>query len=218
MRYLFIFTVFSLFMACPAQAQDVEKMGGDGLSYTTLGARKERTDGHMNYELLNDSDDQKKPFAPLKDEDNTQAVDDQDLDDAPAAKGDDEVAADKVWDKYKALAAGKYEDEPKKIPVRKMQPAAGQPDEEAGEEKPAGGIASIIEQYRKNKVQRSQMRTITITPEETETPPVDEMKSAKSETALEKPKKSFGEDPPEEDQPSEKTSAQDTRAQEMQDR
>ncbi len=79
-----------------------------------------------------------------------------------------DAEAERIWKKYKSLAAGTYKEETeeerdKKEDIKKddsetirnaMQPAAA----------PPGSISSIIAEYQKNKSQRSQMRTIRIAP------------------------------------------------------
>jgi len=60
----------------------------------------------------------------------------------------------KVWEKYKALAAGKAEPQPKE-----QQPTAAAAPEP---QKQPTGMAAILQQYQANKVGRSQMRSISI--------------------------------------------------------
>jgi hypothetical protein len=142
------FIIFSLLLflpTFPAYAQGND--GGGTLSYTTLGARKERTGGHMNYRKL-ESD------LPLTDG----------AAEKPEKPPPDQAAADKAWEKYKALAAGKYKEPEEKEAPREKTAVKEEP-------KPATGMAGIIEEYRRNKAQRSQMRTIKVTPpEKTEEP------------------------------------------------
>jgi hypothetical protein len=145
------FTIFALLLALssPALAQQGE---GGSLSYTTLGARKERpqgrTGGHMNYKALKYNGTLEKSGSSKPEEEKNP---------------EDEKAADEVWEKYKALAAGQYEE-----PAKESKPKPASKHIETDEEKPAVGLAGIIEQYNKNKTQRSQMRTIRMKPPEEE--------------------------------------------------
>ncbi len=163
MRYAILFSL-ALFTALPAQAQN------SGLSYTTLGAQQERTGGHMNYKKLNYGDSELKYQGDLnkdgKVEENAEGTENPKSEHKPEG----EQAADQAWEKYKALAAGKYV-EPEK-PEAPPAPAA-----EPEEEKPATGLAGILEQYNKNKTQRSQMRTINVTPPQVEESPEEKEKS-----------------------------------------
>jgi hypothetical protein len=146
MRYVLIMAGF-LLIAFPVKAQ--ENTGG-GLSYTTLGARKERTGGHMNYRVLQQKDDKYRPLEPMD-----SLMESKDANKKPP---EDEAAADQVWKKYKALAAGQYKEPAKEIVEPKNQPTAK-------EAAPAPtGIASILQEYQKNKAQRSQMRVIHVNP------------------------------------------------------
>lgn len=99
-------------------------------------------------------------------------------DEEPAKE--EEPAQVRIWNKYKALAAGKpemteeekaaSEEADKKEAEEKAAAAEKAKQEEAekaakAEQEPARptGIAAIIDEYRKNKAQRSQMRSLTIT-------------------------------------------------------
>ena len=76
-----------------------------------------------------------------------------------------ETPTDKVWKKYKALAAG--------------EPEAAEPSEEAPEEKPLTkapapkptGLSAIIDKYEQNKTRQSQMRVIQVAKPDKENPP-----------------------------------------------
>ncbi len=147
MRYVFILSLLLVF-TLPAFA---EESSPGGLSYTTLGARKERTGGHMNYKAMKYEDTELKYKGTLE----KKGEGEENAETPPP----DEAAADKVWDKYKQLAAGTYKDPA--APKKSEEPAA-----KDAEEKPASGLAGIIEQYNKNKTQRSQMHTISVSPPE----------------------------------------------------
>lgn len=92
----------------------------------------------------------------------------------------EEAPSVRIWNKYKALASGKpemtdeertaAEEADKKEAEEKAAAAEKAKQEEAEkaakverEPAPPTGIAAIIDEYRKNKAQRSQMRSITIT-------------------------------------------------------
>ncbi|MCE7887852.1 MAG: hypothetical protein DYH13_10180 [Alphaproteobacteria bacterium PRO2] len=92
----------------------------------------------------------------------------------------EEPAQIRIWNKYKALASGKPEmtEEEKEAQEAADKKEAGEKaaaaekakQEEAEkaarvEQQPAPptGIAAIIDEYRRNKAQRSQMRSLTIT-------------------------------------------------------
>jgi hypothetical protein len=170
MRFVFALCLFILTAPGLAQAQN------DPLSYTTLGARKERTGGHMNHKVLKYEDAELQYKADLKNQPGEKTPD------VPP----DEAAADAVWEKYKALAAGTYkEPEEPKEPVK--------PAKEEVEDKPQTGLAGIIEQYNKNKTERSQMRTISVTkPEDIKKKepeaPVNEAKGKEDEEPEQKPR------------------------------
>jgi hypothetical protein len=92
----------------------------------------------------------------------------------------EEPAQIRIWNKYKALASGKPEmteeekaaqDEADKKEAEEKAAAAEKAKQEEAEKAakvgqeptPPTGIALIIDEYRKNKAQRSQMRSLTIT-------------------------------------------------------
>ncbi len=96
----------------------------------------------------------------------------------------EETPSTRIWNKYKALASGapeKTEEEKAAEKEAQEKEEAGQKAAEAEKQKekeaaenakiekverepaPPTGIAAIIDEYRKNKAQRSQMRTITVT-------------------------------------------------------
>lgn len=72
----------------------------------------------------------------------------------------------KVWKKYKALAAGQYKDETEENNDKAVdgEPTEGQIAAENQAQTPPPtkptGLAALIAQYRQNKAQQSQMRTI----------------------------------------------------------
>ena len=92
---------------------------------------------------------------------------------------EEEAPSVRIWNKYKALAAGKpemtdkekaeAEEAERKEAEEKAAAAEKEKQEEAAakttqqQPAPPTGIAAIIEEYRKNKAQRSQMHSITIT-------------------------------------------------------
>lgn len=72
-----------------------------------------------------------------------------------------EVTADKTWERYKALAAGKSE--PKGEPAKEAEQIE---EPKAAEPQPAStqltGLAGLIQQYQENKEKRGGMRSMTI--------------------------------------------------------
>lgn len=99
-------------------------------------------------------------------------------DEEPAKE--EEPAQIRIWNKYKALASGKPEmteeeeaaaEEADKKEAEDKAAAAEKAKQEEAEKTakvdqqpaPPTGIALIIDEYRKNKAQRSQMRSLTIT-------------------------------------------------------
>ena len=148
MRSLLTISALLLTVSVPALAQQGEN---GGLSYTTLGARKERTGGHMNHKTLKyEGTIEKKDAAKPSEE--------------AEKPPEEEEAADGAWEKYKALAAGQYE-EPEDDG---QEPTTPKPRVVQEDDTPSPGLAGIIEQYNKNKVQRSQMRSIRVAPPEEE--------------------------------------------------
>ncbi|MGB4106376.1 MAG: hypothetical protein WBK55_01110 [Alphaproteobacteria bacterium] len=96
-------------------------------------------------------------------------------------KQEEQAPSVRIWNKYKALAAGKPEmteeektavEEADKKEAEEKAAAAEKAKQEEEEQKstkverepaPPTGIAAILDEYRRNKAQRSQMRTITVT-------------------------------------------------------
>lgn len=76
-----------------------------------------------------------------------------------------ETPADKVWKKYKALAAG----EPEATEPSEENPAE-KPPTEAPAPKPTG-LGAIIDKYEQNKTRQSQMRVIQVAKPDKEKPP-----------------------------------------------
>ncbi|MGQ0527252.1 MAG: hypothetical protein ACT4OY_04385 [Alphaproteobacteria bacterium] len=68
----------------------------------------------------------------------------------PDAKSDSDIA----WEKYKALAAGTPEEEKIEEETEKSETPASAP--------PETGFASILSDYKKNKAQRAQLRTLSV--------------------------------------------------------
>lgn len=170
MRYFLTISALLLTVCGPAFAQQGE---AGALSYTTLGARKEREGGHMNYKALkyNGTLEKSDPKS-----------------DAEEAEKppEEEKAADDAWDKYKALAAGQYKEPEEAEDEDSPKPELKHVEEPAS----ATGLAGILEQYNKNKTQRSQMHTIRMKPPE-ETKHLDlsedEEKEDKTKTAKDEP-------------------------------
>ena len=163
MRFYILTLCLLVATATPAGAQQ----DSNGLSYTTKGARKERTGGHMNYKALDYSKDNKQSLPPLG------RYGEKEKDTTPP---EDETAAEEAWEKYKELAAGTYK-EPAPEKHRKTVPPATI---RQGEN--AGGLNAILEQYQRNKEQRSQMRTLRVTP-------APDIKKAEEKAAAEKEEK-----------------------------
>ncbi|MCF8495487.1 MAG: hypothetical protein K9G62_02335 [Alphaproteobacteria bacterium] len=68
-----------------------------------------------------------------------------------------ETAAEKVWRKYKALAAGQYEGEEPAAPAAAKTALPAQPS-------PAQGFSSVLQKYHANQALKSQMRSLSIAP------------------------------------------------------
>lgn len=85
------------------------------------------------------------------------------------AKAEEDTPRTRIWNKYKALASGEAGEvkEEKKEPEKEEQPETAETPKTIIEKEPAAptGIAGLIEEYKRNKAQRSQMHTITVTPE-----------------------------------------------------
>jgi hypothetical protein len=159
MRYLFMSAAILFAFAPFAQAQGT----GNGLSYTTKGG--ERTGGHMNFMAPKYEDEKKEPLKPYGAKE----------DPAPT---EEEKAAEQTWEKYKALAAGQYKEEE---PVKKSI----SPEATSTKEQPTGatGLTSILEEYRKNKANRSQMRVIRVAEPEKEKTTEEPKKEEPDESA-----------------------------------
>jgi len=112
------------------------------MSYTSKGhsASKEHSKiGRINYE-------------------NAAAQDHPDENESPEV--DDKTPSTKVWKKYKALAAGQYDDGKDPATAKKAR------DEKAAAAQPPRptGFASILEQYRKSKESRRGMKSMKVKP------------------------------------------------------
>ncbi|MGB4058251.1 MAG: hypothetical protein WBK77_09235 [Alphaproteobacteria bacterium] len=95
-------------------------------------------------------------------------------------KAEEETPSTRIWNQYKALAAGEAEDEAGDNEKGKTEKKA-EPEETAEttqktediQKEPVAeptGIASIISEYRKNRAQRSQMRSLTVTKQQPPAP------------------------------------------------
>lgn len=135
----YVLAIACLLFSGPARAQ-----APDPLSYTARNPQHKDLRGGMHYKMLD--------YGKEKDSE-----------DGPT---DDELAAEKVWEKYRALAAGQYE-EPKEKDTQDDDKKEKDKKSEDSETPPAqpGGITTLLNEYNRNKAQRSQMRIITVTPE-----------------------------------------------------
>lgn len=98
----------------------------------------------------------------------------------------------KVWKKYRGLAAGEAQEETQEeeleegqahsAPAKPQKPQAPQ----QAQPKPTSGIAGIIEDYRRTKDQRREMKTIRLSAPEVPKPEVEKPEVEKPE----KPEKS----------------------------
>ena len=156
--YGFIITLICL-LAVPALA---EQQPPSPLSYTARGLDQKEKDPHKKDPLGRQGGMQHRTLKF-----------DKDTKDENAAPSEDELAAERVWKKYRALAAGQYEEEAE-TPVDKTAPAKQKPKtlsmpkdsaEKPEEISPSSGLTTILHEYKQNKAQRSQMRMITITPD-----------------------------------------------------
>lgn len=72
-----------------------------------------------------------------------------------------EKEIDRIWAKYRALAAGNYREEtlpPKMVAAQPQQTQNAAPAND-------NALAGILQEYRRNKETRRQLRTLTVTPE-----------------------------------------------------
>lgn len=145
---LVILTLFALLLPAGIMPATAQNQAG-ALSYTALGAQKTEGTGHMLYRRLDDG------------------VDDSAKDKKEGGDPEQKQEADKVWEKYKALAAGTYKDkdeeDTKRSGAERGESDSKSADAEAAQ--PTSGLASILEEYKKAKSQRSQMHVIQVTPE-----------------------------------------------------
>lgn len=149
MRNYFILGLALTALAAPAQAQEMKSLG---LSYTTKGASKEAAPSPMHYRKIYRGDEKN----------TVEEVHAQEL-----KERKEEAAADRVWKKYKALAAGTYDEKEARAELEKQEKALEAPQSAENNKAAAppvegSGIAALIEEYRKNKEQRSQLRTLTV--------------------------------------------------------
>jgi len=79
-------------------------------------------------------------------------------------------ATDSVWDRYKELASGKASDQrDENKPQKPEKPVAPEKQADAGEQS-SSGLTGIIQDYKRNKEKRGQMKTISFgQPEEQKT-------------------------------------------------
>ncbi len=134
MRFVLLALLFSC-LALPALA---ESSAPNPLHYTAIGQKKSADSQHMK--SMNYYTREAPEAAEGKKEDTP------------------ETPSEKVWNKYKALAAGQYKDEEEQKPAEAEKKTA----ETAKEQPKQAGFASILEEYREKKALRSQMRTITV--------------------------------------------------------
>ena len=145
MRYFFMIGVLiaAILCALPSGAEDMHSLG---LSYTTMGAGKDQNpspDGAMRYMAIPHNQQKSSTVAPNSS--------------APPLPNQD--ATDQIWKKYKALAAGTYQDTPP-TPTKPDAPKEAAPTEQA----PPTGISGIIAEYQKNKERQKEMHHIVVTP------------------------------------------------------
>lgn len=114
------------------------------MSYTTVGGAKQKNQSNLQVKTLEFEEQSE---------------------DLP----EEETPAAAAWKKYKALAAGTYaEENPDESDTNKTNKDTEEHLKTAGqapakEPPPPTGMAAIIQEYQKNKSQRSQMRSITVT-------------------------------------------------------
>ena len=135
---------------CTASPVLAEGYDTNPLHYTAVGHKNKPADGQIKLKTINHD-------APALEEEKT------------------ETSAQKVWNRYKALATGIAAEEEEKSskeerPKDEQKPA--ETDAEEAENPPSSasptGIAGLIQEYQKNRVMRSQMHTIIVRPSEEE--------------------------------------------------
>lgn len=98
-----------------------------------------------------------------------------DMPDSVSAEGEEETPQSTVWKKYRALAAGEdTQKEEVKInaPTKPEKPVLQEEEQISN----STGIAALIEDYRKNKEQRSDMKSLEITkPKKPDVPDVPQV-------------------------------------------
>lgn len=148
--------LFSLgfLIATSAHAQDVQ----NGLRYTARSpALKEQPSGELR--SLTYARPDATPVA------NPQVQETKNIINEPATADAPETPSDKVWEKYKALATGstaEQETTSSKMPQAPTPPAQPQAAAPQAPSSPVG-ITGLLQEYKKTKASRSEMRTLVIT-------------------------------------------------------
>jgi hypothetical protein len=167
MRILLQISFALLFCALPARAEDSPYKGG--MRYTTMNASSNKEEPREDGEGIVH---QKEINPPAQEE-------------KPA-----EDQAEKVWKKYKDLAAGEYEEEMKEPEKAATKEGSALPDINQKAQAPAQptGIAAILQEYQENKVQRRQMRMIEVKGREEKTIDLSKDKAVEDEKPEAEPK------------------------------
>jgi hypothetical protein len=96
---------------------------------------------------------------------------------------EEKPAEQTVWDRYKELASGKAKEtetqEGSALPKAPEKPTLPQKQATPKEPQNATGMAGLIQEYKRNKAKRSQMRSISFS--KPETPTVEKPKTEKPE-------------------------------------
>lgn len=173
MRYLSFITVVTVFLSFAVFGSAKADRPG-ALSYTAIGNKQapaQKRQGTLNI----------KSIQPPEVESVKKIGAESDTPEEP------ETPSSRVWKKYKALATGKSEDtnkdaedlpvasQAKEIdsnikPVKPIEPIQNTPPPQGAQTSDGHGFASILQEYRRAKEQRKGVRTLTVTPSDTDIP------------------------------------------------